>query len=51
LSGVIDILHSDSSNSCVLLGQRNVNQVNNAACLGELLSDDEINWVRKLYDH
>ena len=49
LRGVIDILHSDSDNSCVLLGQRNVNQVNVAASLGELLSEDEINSVRVLY--
>ncbi len=51
LRGVIDILHSDSNNSCVLLGQRNVSQVNVAASLGELLTNAEASSVKELYRH
>ena len=49
MHGVIDTLISDSKNSCVLLGQRNVEQVEVAATLGGLLSSKDINWVKDLY--
>ena len=49
MHGVIDTLISDSKNSCVLLGQRNVEQVEVAATLGDLLSSNDINWVKDLY--
>ena len=51
LIGIVDTLLSDSSNSCVLLGQRNVDQVNIATTLGECLSEEDANWVKQLYNH
>ncbi len=51
LRGIVDTLLSDSSNSCVLLGQRNVDQVNIATTLGESLSEEDANWVKQLYNH
>ena len=47
--GVINALFFDSPTGCVLLGQRNINQVNTAASLGEILSAQETNWVKSLY--
>ena len=47
--GVINSLFFDSPTGCVLLGQRNSNQVNIASSLGEVLSKDETNWVKSLY--
>ena len=47
--GVINSLFFDSPTSCVLLGQRNDNQVNIASSLGDVLSKDETKWVKSLY--
>ena len=47
--GVINSLFFDSPTSCVLLGQRNNNQVNIASSLGDVLSKDETKWVKSLY--
>jgi hypothetical protein len=40
----------DSENSCVLLGQRNENQVEVASSLGEQLSREEVHWIKQLYN-
>ncbi|MCH7613444.1 MAG: aldo/keto reductase [Candidatus Marinimicrobia bacterium] len=47
--GVINTLISDSNNSCVLLGQRNVQQVSTAISLGDLLPKEDVDWVKQLY--
>ncbi len=51
LHGVIDTLISDSENSCVLLGQRNVTQVAAAQTLGVEMNEEDITWVKELYSH
>ena len=47
--GVVNALFFDSPTGCVLLGQRNVNQVNTASSLGEILSREETAWVKDLF--
>ena len=49
LHGLLGALLVDSPTGCVLLGQRDVNQVKAAAVLGETLSDKDAAWVKKLY--
>ena len=49
MHGVIDTLVSDSKNSCVLLGQRNISQVEAASSLGQLMSDSDVKWVKSIY--
>jgi aryl-alcohol dehydrogenase-like predicted oxidoreductase len=49
LNALIGALLSDSPTGCVLLGQRNPSQVDSAAAAGEPLSNEEAEWVRKLY--
>ena len=49
MHGVIDALFNDSSNACVLLGQRNVKQVQVASTLGNLMSDQDSQWVKSIY--
>ncbi len=49
LHGLIDALLADAPTGCVLLGQRNVQQVEAAATLGDALSPAEAEWVKKLY--
>ena len=51
MHGVIDTLISDSKNSCVLLGQRNSDQVNTAKSLGITMSEEDVIWVKSLYRH
>ena len=51
MRGVIDTLISDSKNSCVLLGQRNTDQVHVAKTLGESMTSEDVNWVKELYRH
>ena len=51
MHGVIDTLISDSENSCVLLGLRNVQQVNAAISLGGQLPEEDVDWVKQLYTH
>lgn len=51
LHGVVDVLLSDSKNSCVLLGQRNKQQAERAITLGEILDQADIHWIKKLYKH
>jgi len=49
MHGIIDTLLTDASSGCVLLGQRNINQVNTAATLGGKISKKNVNWVKSLY--
>ena len=49
MCGVIDVLLSDSKNSCVLLGQRNTEQVSVASSLGEILPDECVKMIKELY--
>ena len=49
MHGVIDALFNDSNNACVLLGQRNVKQVQVASTLGNLMSDQDSQWVKSIY--
>lgn len=51
MHGVIDSLLSDSENSCVLLGQRNISQVEAANTLGIDINEDDVNWIKQLYNH
>ena len=47
--GIVNALFLDSPTGCVLLGQRNINQVETASSLGEILSKEDTNWVKSLY--
>ena len=49
MRGIIDALLIDASSGCVLLGQRNIDQVNTAATLGGKMSKKDVNWVKSLY--
>lgn len=49
LHGLVDALLTDAHTGCVLLGQRNVHQVEAAATLGKPLNTEEAAWVKKLY--
>ena len=49
MHGVVNSLFSDSPTGCALLGQRNVDQVEAAATLGDLLSKEDSDWVKNLY--
>jgi len=51
IHGVIDTLISDSKNSCVLLGLRNITQVETAQALGVAMPSEDVNWVKQLYLH
>ena len=49
LHGLIDALLTDAPTGCVLLGQRNMDQVRAAATLGNPLSKAEADWVKSLF--
>ncbi len=49
LHGLLGALLTDSPTGCVLLGQRNVNQVKAAAELGEAITEKDAAWIKKLY--
>ncbi|HEX8407346.1 MAG TPA: aldo/keto reductase [Thermoanaerobaculia bacterium] len=49
LTAVTGALLPENPTACVLLGQRNVRQVNAAAAAGEALSVDDAAWVRAQY--
>tara|TARA_X000000950_G_scaffold77238_1_gene96860 strand:- start:1440 stop:2402 length:963 start_codon:yes stop_codon:yes gene_type:complete len=49
MHGIVNALFFDSPTGCVLLGQRNINQVKIASSLGEILSEKDTNWVKSLY--
>ena len=47
LHGVIGALYEDSINACVLLGQRNLNQVEVAGTLGESISKKTLTGLNR----
>ncbi|HXI12475.1 MAG TPA: aldo/keto reductase [Thermoanaerobaculia bacterium] len=49
LHALLGVLLEDSPTGCVLLGQRNPEQVEAAAVAGELLSSDDAEFVRGVY--
>ena len=49
MHGLVDTLLTDVPTGCVLLGQRNVEQVEAAAQLGAALSNEAGDWVKGLY--
>ena len=49
MHGIVNSLFFDSPTGCVLLGQRNISQVETASSLGEVLSEEDTNWVKSLY--
>ena len=49
LHGLTSALFNDAPNSCILLGQRNIKQVNIASKLGLKLSQKDSDWVRSIY--
>ena len=50
LFGLINSLLWNTQNSCVLLGQRNENQVEAASMLDAQLSGEDVLWVKQLYN-
>ena len=51
MRGLVDALFYDAKSGCVLLGQRNVDQVNVASTLGEPMDEKDSAWVKSLYHH
>ena len=49
MHGIVDSLLTDTETSCVLLGQRNIEQANVAATLGKIISKTDTDWVKSLY--
>ena len=49
MHGIVDALFNGVSSGCVLLGQRNTKQVEVAASLGNLMSEEDSSWVMSLY--
>jgi len=49
LHAVIGALLTGNPTACVLLGQRNAKQVAAAAAAGERLSDQDAQWVKRVY--
>ena len=49
MRGLIDSLLFYSPSGCVLLGQRNISQVDTASTLGGILSEEEVGWIKSLY--
>ena len=51
MRGLVDALFNDAKSGCVLLGQRNVDQVNVGSTLGEPMDEKDSVWVKSLYQH
>ena len=49
MRGLVDALFNDAKSGCVLLGQRNPDQVSVASTLGELMDEIDSDWVKSLY--
>ena len=49
MHGLISPILEDAPTGCVLLGQRNEEQVNKASQLGGVISKEDAEWVKKLY--
>ena len=50
MRGLIDTLLADAPTGCVLLGQRNIQQVEAAAMLGDSMDKKNADWVSALYN-
>jgi len=51
LHGLINSLLIDSKTGCVLLGQRNQDQVNIAASISDSISSEDAKWIKSLYQN
>lgn len=49
MHGLVDTLLTDSPTGCVLLGQRNISQVEAASVLGKTVSPEDAEWVFSIY--
>ena len=47
--GIVNALFNDSPTGCVILGQRNIKQVHVASSLGDILPQEESEWIKALY--
>ena len=47
--GVVNSLFYDTPTGCVILGQRNTEQVQIASSLGEIIPEKESEWIKSLY--
>ena len=47
--GIVNSLFYDSPTGCVILGQRNTEQVEIASSLGEIIPEKESEWIKSLY--
>ena len=47
--GIVNSLFYDSPTGCVILGQRNTEQVQIASSLGEIIPEKESEWIKSLY--
>ena len=47
--GIVNSLFYDSPTGCVILGQRNTEQVEIASSLGEIIPKKESEWIKSLY--
>ena len=47
--GVVNSLFYDTPTGCVILGQRNTEQVQIASYLGEIIPEKESEWIKSLY--
>ena len=50
LYGLVNSLFTDSKTGCVLLGQRNETQVQEACLLGEIIDTEDALWVKEIYN-
>ena len=49
MHGIVNALFYDAPTGCVILGQRNKTQVNVASLLGEVLPEEDSEWIKSLY--
>ena len=47
--GIVNSLFYDTPTGCVILGQRNTEQVQIASSLGEIIPEKESEWIKSLY--
>ena len=49
MHGIVNALFYDAPTGCVILGQRNKTQVNVASLLGEVIPEEDSEWIKSLY--
>ena len=49
MHGIVNALFYDAPTGCVILGQRNKAQVDIASQLGEVLPEEDSEWIKSLY--